>query len=719
MHIINNIIIPYDSKRRALLKLLYILLKHPVRLFSCLKPQRMKKILYLVNRSAFHNLPQIIIFQTEKGRPYDYVPTLLYRPKAFFKKFSLPIVDTPLVSIVIPSYNNFSYTYTCIKSILKHTNISYEVIVADDCSKDKTKNISNTIKNVVHLKPEKNLKFLHNCNNAAKHAKGKYLFLLNNDTQLQTGSLDSLVSTIEQDDTIGIVGSRLIYPIGILQDVGGIVWSDGSAMNIGRGEEPGNIEYNYVRDVDYVTGAALLIRKSIWEKLGGFDERFSPAYYEDTDLAFSTREMGYRTVVQPKSNVIHFEGISHGTNLKEGIKHYQELNAEKFYDKWKHILEEKHVNNKQDTSWIRYYNHAKKVILFVDIATPEFDRHAGCRNIFMYLKLFRELGYSLVFIGDDFKKKHPYTDILLQMGIPVLHEPWYGEHNVHGWLEQNGKHIDYVYLHKAGPAQKYIDIIKKISNAKIIFHVADLHHIRLKSQYDIEGNLTDLKDSYLMEGLERYLCDRSDVVLTVSEKEKPIIQKLSPNTPVIVAPIFYYDKVPQTRPFSERKDILFVGGFSHAPNPNGARWFVNNVMPMLPNVNLILAGSNPPESIKALNSNNIKVTGYISDEELEELYLSSRICIIPLQFGAGVKGKTVEAIHYQIPIVSTSHGIEGLPIDDMISPCNSPEAFAAEIQKFLNSDEECENAAIEYKKWIQRWFSRENVVEVVHEMLSV
>lgn len=247
--------------------------------------------------------------------------------------------EKPLVSIIIPVYNQWKYTYSCLASILENTpDLTYEVIIADDMSTDETIDIEKIVKNITIVRDGVNRGFLLNCNNAAKSARGKYVFFLNNDTNVQANWLSSLVELIEPEPSIGMVGSKLVYPDGRLQEAGGIIWNDASGWNYGRLDDPEKPEYNYVKEADYISGAAILIRHTIWQELGGFDERYVPAYFEDTDLAFEVRRLGYKVLLQPKSVIVHFEGISHGTDTSNGIKSYQVTNKEKFMDKWKEEL---------------------------------------------------------------------------------------------------------------------------------------------------------------------------------------------------------------------------------------------------------------------------------------------------------------------------------------------------------------------------------------------
>ena len=136
-----------------------------------------------------------------------------------------------------------------------------------------------------------------------------------------------------------------------------------------------------MKDVDYMSGAAILIRSCLWEKIGGFDERYAPAYCEDNDLAFKVRKHGFRVVYQPKSVVIHFEGVSNGTDVQGGgLKRYQVENTEKLKEKWKEALRLQFENTgNPDPFRARERSGGKKIVLVVDHYVPTFDRDAGSR----------------------------------------------------------------------------------------------------------------------------------------------------------------------------------------------------------------------------------------------------------------------------------------------------------------------------------------------------
>ena len=239
---------------------------------------------------------------------------------ADYPMLQAPVYEVPKVSIIIPVYNQFEFTYHCVESILENTgNIPYEILIADDCSTDLTQQITEILPGVRHIRNEHNLRFLLNCNNAAKYAKGQYILLLNNDTQVMENWLAPLIYLMESDPAIGMVGSKLIYPDGRLQEAGGIIWSDGTGWNFGNRQNPALPEFNYVKEADFISGAAIMLSKTLWDTLGGFDEHFVPSYCEDSDLAFQVRKAGYKVMYQPQSVVVHFEGVSNGTDTGAGL----------------------------------------------------------------------------------------------------------------------------------------------------------------------------------------------------------------------------------------------------------------------------------------------------------------------------------------------------------------------------------------------------------------
>ncbi|MCW3015136.1 MAG: glycosyl transferase, partial [Solirubrobacterales bacterium] len=256
---------------------------------------------------------------------------------------AFPTFAEPVVSIVIPVYNGAELTERCLRAVLHATDeIPYEVIVVDDGDDPEVRRLLDGLEGVVVLRNKENLGYLRSVNRGSAAARGQHILQLNNDTEPQPGCLAPLLSRLDSSPDIGIVVPKLLFPDGRLQEAGSIVWRDGNAYNYGFGAEEAAFPYNFTRDVDYGSAAAMLVRGSLWRELGGFDERFAPGYYEDVDLCFATRRHGQRVVYEPASRIIHVHGGSMGTDITVGAKRYQEINRSTFAEKWAHALTEQH-----------------------------------------------------------------------------------------------------------------------------------------------------------------------------------------------------------------------------------------------------------------------------------------------------------------------------------------------------------------------------------------
>jgi O-antigen biosynthesis protein len=660
------------------------------------------------------------------ARPKDFESDASARQhteQRIIERRSLPYFENPVVSIVIPVYNAWEMNEKCILSIMENTkDVPYEIIIGDDCSTDETKDIGKWFGNIVHIRNEKNLRFVLNCNHAARFARGRYIHFLNNDTEVKPGWLSALVHVMESDETVGLVGSKLIYPDGRLQEAGGIIWKDASGWNYGQGQNPDMPEFNYLKEADYVSGASMLVRAHLWKELGGFDTRYVPAYCEDADLAFTLRALGYKVMYQPLSEVVHYEGYSHGSDREQSaissLKEYQVINNGKFYDKWKATLEKDHFPNAENVFWAKDRSRNRKTLLMVDHYVPQFDKDAGSRTTFQYLELFVKLGFNIKFMGENFYRHEPYTTVLQQMGIEVLYGPWYAG-NWQQWFRENSEKFDYIYLNRPHISINYIDFFKLASQAKILYYGHDLHFLREQKRYELEKDPALLQQAAKWKNIEQYLFRNSDVILTPSTDEQKVIQSLNSDFNVqLMRPYIFKSVREPVTSFAPRQDLLFVGGFGHLPNVDGVLWFVKEVWPLLKKelraIRFIIAGSNPPAAITNLAQHDIIVKGYVSDTELDALYATCRIAVIPLRYGAGVKGKTVEAMRYGLPLVTTSFGVEGLPGDyGFLKVAETPEAFAAAISDLYQDEAALQEISANSVDYIRENFSEKVAQQII------
>jgi GT2 family glycosyltransferase len=604
---------------------------------------------------------------------FAHRPTRIRKPRRALPKFNASILkreanelalvvpsERPVVSIIIPAYNKWKYTLNCLKSIAENTTGDYEVVVVDDASTDETADVLSKVQNLHLITNKQNAGFVESCNRGARASKGQYILFLNNDTMVTEGWLPPLLEVIRRE-AVGAVGSKLVYQDGTLQEAGGIIWHDGSGWNYGCEDDPEKPAYNYLREVDYCSGASLMVKRELFEKAGGFDERFKPAYCEDTDLCFSLRNLGYKVMYQPLSVVVHFEGVTCGTNVSRGIKKYQEVNRQKFVEKWSTVLKKYHYPPVDENAFLARDRVSGKRILVIDHYVPTYDKDAGSESTFNILKLLSELGHKVTFIGDNLMGTKPYTAVLQQIGIEVIYGPYLL--SIEKYLKSYGKYFDVVILSRPHIAMKHIEAVKRnCERAKVIYDTKDLVYIRESRRAEVENSEKVRKLAEASKKTEFYLAENTDLTLVVSPEEKKILlkenQKLNVEVLRHVLPII---KQPR-KPFSERKDLLYVGGFDHIPNVDGVVYFVNEIFPhvkeRLPGVHLYIVGSNPPREVLSLQSSDIIVTGFVKD--ITPYFENCRVFVVPLRYGAGIKGKVVHSMIRGLPVVATPIGAEGI-----------------------------------------------------------
>ena len=716
-------LVPRNSKRLLLMKMLFRFAKDPKVFMRHLNTYNIRKFIKYFKTDDTSLLGDRVDHYLGRVNNNLKQELQIFESETF-ETLVFEAVNDPQVSIVIPVFNQWQYTYSCLKAILENTKeVKYEVIIGDDFSSDLTKEITKYVKNIVHIRNEKNLGFLLNCNHASQYTKGQYILFLNNDTNVQDNWLKPLTELIESDDSIGMVGSKLVYANGRLQEAGGIFWKDASAWNFGNRCDPNAPEYNYVKEVDYISGASIMLSNKLWQEIGGFDKMFVPAYCEDSDLAFEVRKRGYKVMYQPKSVVVHFEGISNGTDTSCGQKAYQVVNQKKFYEKWRKILEREHFPNGENVFLARDRSRNKKTILVVDHYVPTFDMDAGSRTVYQYLKLLADMNFNVKLIGDNFYKSEPYSTQFEQMGIEILYGTYYANH-WKDWIKENSLHIDHVFLNRPHISGKYIDFVKEHTHAKITYYGHDLHFLRELREYKLTGDEELLKSSTKWKKQELDIMCKADVVFTLSTDEQTIINEELGCKKAVISPIFYFETVDfPTMNIEDRKDVIFVGGFGHKPNEDGVLWFMQNVwnkiQNKIPNVKFFIIGSRPTDKVKALASDNIIVTGFVSDEELANYYKTCRVCVIPLRYGAGVKGKTIEAMYHRAAIVSTSIGIEGLKnIDKYIEAAETPEDFADKVVQLYENETLRKETIEKYPQYVREHFSYEQAWDLFENIFN-
>jgi len=587
----------------------------------------------------------------------------------------------PIVTIVIPVFGQIEFTMQCLASIAANTpSAAFEVIVVDDCSPHDTATVLEGINGIRLIRNEENQGFIRSCNAGAAIARGEYLHFLNNDTVVTRGWLDELLRTFEEFPGTGFAGSKLIYPDGRLQEAGGIIWQDGTAWNFGRDQDAALPTYNYAREVDYCSGASIMVPKSLFGELGGFDEHYLPAYCEDADLALKVRAAGYRVLYQPLSKVVHYEGITSGTDPAHGVKAHQIENTKRLFERWQEQLKSHEApgedpDNAKDRA-------AKRRVLVLDHCTPTPDQDAGSVIVVNMLLLLREMDFQVTFIAEDDLQYVPgYTTALQRSGIEVLWAPHIL--SVRSHLKEYGRRYDLALLFRPAVVARNIKAIRKHApNAKVLFHTQDLHFLRIQREAELFGDKSKSKLASNMKRLEFNAIRAADATIVVSAAERELLQHDLSDEQICVLPLIVAVRGTH-KSFGERRDIVFIGGYKHSPNVDAVRFFASEIMPLLrqrlPGVRFYAAGSNPTPEIQSLAREDVIVTGYV--EDLDSLLDKMRVSVAPLRYGAGIKGKIASAMAVGLPVVATALGVEGMPLTNggNVLVADDANAFASAI----------------------------------------
>lgn len=571
-----------------------------------------------------------------------------------------PEVEVPEVSVIVPAHGKVATTFYCLNALLLAWNrVSFEVILVDDASPDETSHIEKFVSGIRVVRNELPQRFIRACNTGVAAARGRYVVLLNNDTEPTIGWLDALISRFDLDPTTGLAGSRLIYPDGRLQEAGGIVWENGEPWNYGRLGNPNDPRFTYARQVDYVSGAAMMTTRELWDKVGGLSDYLEPMYFEDTDFAFKIRAAGSTVWYVPASTVYHFEGVTSGTDITSGFKRFQEVNKPKFKRRWL-----------RDYTGHGTYGHApdlekdRKIfgrILFIDYTTPTPDRDAGSYAAMREIELMQSLGFKVTLLPENLAWLGGYTKDLQNRGVEVITAPFYD--SVDAFLKSRASEFDAFYIMRYHVVNNVVPKIREICPAaRIVMNGADLHYLRLLRKGLVEGNGESLAEARSVRVAEFEAMRSVDVVVSYNDVEMAVIEALSEGEVKVLKCPWVLDFPDVTAPREGRAGLSFFGGFQHHPNLEGLRWFVDQVMGPLneirPELELSIYGSRMNESVRALKSPTIRPIGYI--EEVEHAYDPHLIFVAPLLSGAGIKGKVLNALARGIPCVLSPLAAEGI-----------------------------------------------------------
>ncbi|MCE1183846.1 MAG: glycosyltransferase [Rhodocyclales bacterium] len=626
-----------------------------------------------------------------------------------------PGADTEVdVSIIVPVYNKWHLTRACLASVVQTSvgsGVTYEVILADDGSKDETVHAAELFPGLRVVKTPKNLGFLRNCNNAATQARGRHILLLNNDTIVLPGWLESLYGTIESDSSIAIAGSKLLYPDGLIQEAGAALLSDGSAVNVGRGFGRFSEVFNLRREVDYITGASILIRKSFWSSVGGFDERYKMAYCEDSDLAMTARSVGMRVVYEPSSEVVHFEHQSYAEQAPSHNATLQNHNIAILLDKWSYVFGKNHLpvgewylaSSKAERSvppaTRARRSEGKLNVLYFSPFPSHPTSHGNRSTILQFGQYFQRLGHQVHFVLlqsheysekdlEDMAKAWDTLDVLPFSNLMIADG---GKIPFDGWYETSlGERIRLL-------CAKYdVDMVfcSYIFQSKMLEYVPD-YILKVIDTHDKMGDRYEmLRNSG--QPLEFFSCNpdeegvylrRADVVVARREEEARYFDSVTGRKTAIVVP---HVEEPH---FLERSfdGLKNVGIVASANRINLAivrecleaidRKLAGNACPFTVHVAgqvKDMAEALPAWENAVFKRPWVQMHGFVPD--ISKFYSEMDLVVSPVTIGTGINVKTVQAMAYGMPLLTTLVGIKGVETDE---PMHRHADLASLVQTLL------------------------------------
>ena len=569
-----------------------------------------------------------------------------------------PPAARPKVSIVLVLYDRAELTYLCLESI-KHTlDLPVETVIVDNASSDATETLLGRLDGAKVIRNHENVGFLRAVNQALRAATGDYVLLLNNDALLFPGAVAAAVGTIESEADIGAVGGRIVLPDGRLQEAGSIVWNDGSCLGYGRGAPPDDPAYLYRRDVDYCSGAFLLVRRDLFVEMGGFDETLAPAYYEETDLCLRLHEKGYRTVYEPNAIVLHYEFASSAS--QDRAIELQKANQKKFAAKHEKALIHHCPPGPHNVLVARSSERGKPRLLVLDDQVPRRGLGSGFPRANDIVHELVALGY-IVTIYPMTMPEEDLAELYSELPREVEILCGKGSGKLEGFLKDRPRHYDTILVSRPHNMETFNAVyesnkelfegVRIIYDAEAIFALRDV----LKQKLGGVESPREMVDDLVKAEIDLGRC--ADRIVTVSQPEAAEFTKRG--FPEVF--VLGHKVAPQPTPaaFEQRHGILFVGAMhgDDTPNADSVLWFAEAVWPALSkelpeDAGFVIAGTNKSQAVCRLYDGRIRVCGFVDD--LRALYDSCRLFIAPTRYAAGIPYKAHEAAAHGLPMVTTS-----------------------------------------------------------------
>ncbi|WP_162561104.1 glycosyltransferase [Methylobacterium terrae] len=633
----------------------------------------------------------------ERAARSSFDPRLLstVKGRAFLRSgatISFPDHKTPVVSIVLVLYNKYYLTSECLQSIylnIDYDACPYEIIIYDNGSFDETKILKSRIKNVKWIEDKNNSGFIEGVNNAFEYASADLLLLLNNDTYVLNGSLERAVALIDADPTIGVVGAKLIFPTGLLQEAGSIVWKDGSCLGYCRDASPEISEANFQRDVDYVSGAFFLTRSDLFRRFGMLDPIYKPAYYEETDYCAKLRSADYRIVYDPFVEIIHAE---FGSADKKSDSILQQQKNQLVFVERNPGVADKFAPALRNVLMARYATPGRPKVLIVDDKIPHEYLGSGFPRSRTLIGELAKSDFDLTFVPtNDLAQDWFAVRNTLDVRIEVIFG-LNGDAVVNHIRERQG-YYDAIVVSRPHNMVRIRHAIEQglvdRQSTLIIYDAEALFTNRDVLQSKIEGIRIDQSTVESLVEAEINISKDADLILSVSDAELGYFRKYGKSTMLLGHALV---PAPTPRAFAERQGILFVGSLadSNTPNTDSILWFLREIFPEirreLPDCQLHLVGDVKSTAVRDMAGPEVVLHGRVDD--IAPIYDACRIFVAPTRFAAGIPHKVHEAAAHGLPCVTTALLADQLGWTDQVELLCSddPISFAEKCVTLYHSE---------------------------------
>jgi GT2 family glycosyltransferase len=585
-------------------------------------------------------------------------------------ELSLPRVEEPSVSVVMVLYGGWELALRAIEALEANTEPVYELVLVDNASPDDSlEQVERRVSGATIVRNERNLGFGGASNQGAQLARGEFVCLLNSDALVQPGWLEPLLETLAEPGA-GAAVPMLLNEDGSVQEAGSVIDSLGFAHTVGGNGAASDFRYRFRREVDFASAACMLLRRDLFQELGGFDEIYSPGYFEDVDLCFRLQERGLRTIYEPGARVVH---IRHGSGTPENARKLMERHRKVFVTRWggRLVRRPRLIEVVQEPRQLLAARDAEALdrILVIDDRVPFTDRGSGDPRMARLLSELAALWPSarITFLAESGREAERYAEPLLRQGIEVVCPPvdW------STWFEERRFHYGTVIVSRQQNVARFGGHLQLSQpQALRIFDTEAFTFRRLERQAELLPGGRE-KAEVTRQALaaceaELRAVHEADVVFCVSGEEADFVAEIAPDKPTFVL-TSVVEPLEEPPGFDKRSDIVFFGGFlagSASPNADSLAFLLNEVLPLVweeqPEIRLTVIGADAGDELRALESPRVRIVGYVEDPLT---WLSrARLHVNPMRFGSGVKLKFLDSLAAGLPFVTTPVGAEGIPL---------------------------------------------------------